>query len=358
MYTYIRTIVNKIKFYYNTGTSVVKRQANVSSTGAIQFYRGRDGRDGRGGRDGQPGVPGAPGAPGKDGRDGEKGERGDAGGPQGPQGIPGEPGLNGQPGIPGIEGPPGPQGPKGEQGHVGSQGDRGPKGDLGIPGRVGEKGEKGESGLISRSSQKGEPGQKGERGPRGRPGTPGQPEDSSGGSVYIRWGRTACPNITGTELVYQGIAAGTYYTYKGGGSQYLCLPQEPKYSNYHPGVQGNSPLHGVEYELFGGSPLPNVDNHNVPCAVCSTSRSKLFMLPATVACPTTWTLEYSGYLMTEHKNHYRNSFECVDKDPESIPGSAADTDGAIFYNVEGVCNGLPCPPYDPQKELTCAVCTK
>ena len=22
------------------------------------------------------------------------------------------------------------------------------------------------------------------------------------------------------------------------------------------------------------------------------------------------------------------------------------------------CDGIPCPPYDPQKELTCAVCTK
>ena len=62
--------------------------------------------------------------------------------------------------------------------------------------------------------------------------------------------------------------------------------------------------------------------------------------------------------MTEAYTHNRNSFECVDKDPESIPGSAADTNGALFYHVEGVCNGLPCPPYDPQKELTCAVCTK
>ena len=62
--------------------------------------------------------------------------------------------------------------------------------------------------------------------------------------------------------------------------------------------------------------------------------------------------------MTEYKNHYRNSFECVDKDPESIPGSAGSTNGALFLHVEATCNGLPCPPYDPQKELTCAVCSK
>ena len=62
--------------------------------------------------------------------------------------------------------------------------------------------------------------------------------------------------------------------------------------------------------------------------------------------------------MTEHYSHHRNTYECVDKNPESIPGSAASTNGALFYHVEATCNGLPCPPYDPQKELTCALCTK
>ena len=30
----------------------------------------------------------------------------------------------------------------------------------------------------------------------------------------------------------------------------------------------------------------------------------------------------------------------------------------FLYDVEAAYNGLPCPPYDLQKELTCAVCTK
>jgi hypothetical protein len=82
------------------------------------------------------------------------------------------------------------------------------------------------------------------------------------------------------------------------------------------------------------------------------------MIPAKSDCPTNWTLEYNGYLMTEYYTHNRNSFECVDKDPDSIPGSAANINGALFYHVEATCNGIHCPPYDPQKELTCAVCTK
>ena len=62
--------------------------------------------------------------------------------------------------------------------------------------------------------------------------------------------------------------------------------------------------------------------------------------------------------MTEHKNHKRSMFECVDKDQESLPGSHANTDGALFYHVETDCNtGLLCPPYNNNKELSCVVCT-
>ena len=85
------------------------------------------------------------------------------------------------------------------------------------------------------------------------------------------------------------------------------------------------------------------------------------MIPAKTHCPSTWTLEYSGYLMTEARtwsDHFRTMYECVDKNPDSIPGSVSDANGALFYHVEANCNGMACPPYDPQKELTCAVCTK
>ncbi len=59
-----------------------------------------------------------------------------------------------------------------------------------------------------------------------------------------------------------------------------------------------------------------------------------------------------------HANKHSGTFECVDKDPESIPGSAPNTNGAGFVFNEAVCNGIPCPPYDPQKEITCAACSK
>ena len=51
-------------------------------------------------------------------------------------------------------------------------------------------------------------------------------------------------------------------------------------------------------------------------------------------------------------------FECVDDQPESVPGlNGRDSTTALYYHVEATCNSLSCPPYDSEKELTCAVCT-
>ena len=190
---------------------------------------------------------------------------------------------------------------------------------------------------------------------------------TAGGVVYTRWGRTTCPSTSGTQLLYAGRAAGSFYNEQGGGANYLCLPEQPQYSNYTAGTQiGRAYLYGAEYQTGGGvgfdGPLSAINDHNVPCAVCYTStRETVVMIPARLTCPSSWTREYYGYLMAErsHPSHYRAMFECVDHSPQSVPGSIANTQGALFYHVEVKCNyGIPCPPYDTQKEVTCVVCTK
>ena len=224
----------------------------------------------------------------------------------------------------------------------------------GRDGRDGRDGEPGPRGLQGRDGKVGPQGEKGDMGEQGPPGP------SSGGVTYVRWGRTTCPNTTGTELVYAGRAAGTHFQQKGGTNDYLCLPEEPQYLAYKPGVQGYNPIHGAEYQTDNYQPLDHLHNHNVPCVVChSTLRESVLMIPARMSCPDTWTLEYSGYLMTEYRGHGgRTSAECVDKDPETVPGEVANTNGAMFHLIEATCNGLQCPPYNAEKELTCAVCTK
>ena len=190
-------------------------------------------------------------------------------------------------------------------------------------------------------------------------GTPG----TSGGTTYVRWGRTVCPNATGTELIYDGLTVGSHFTHTGGAANYICTAKGADVE-YHPEATTTNSnlaiLYGTEYEIQSGQVLHYLHNHNVPCAVCEvSSRSKQIMIPGRYTCPNTWTVEYSGWLMTEYTDYYRTMYICLDKTPESVMGAAANTNGALIHHVEADCNtGLPCPNYNDSRELACVVCTK
>ncbi len=138
---------------------------------------------------------------------------------------------------------------------------------------------------------------------------------------------------------------------------------EPIWGIYNDADQAGSinNIHGVEYEnsnfIFNSKP---VQDHDPPCAVCRvTSRSTQIMIPGRNQCYAGWNLEYNGYLMSEHHSHKgRKEFICVDSDPETDDAGFRSDNGALLYAVEGVCGSLPCPPYIPHRELTCAVCSK
>ncbi len=231
----------------------------------------------------------------------------------------------------------------------------------GLPGRDGVQGPPGPPG---RSESQGLPGQRGEVGSPGPAGSPGPPGLQSGGVIYTRWGNSTCPQLEGTEILYSGITGGTHYNQEGGGANYLCMPNDPEYSSslrYQGGVRDHAYIDGAEYDF----PLQGAHNYNIPCAVCYVStRQTMIMIPAKASCPSSWTREYYGYIMTEYRGRHnddirgRTMFECVDGDQEALSGSQSNTDGAILHHVEAACNGFPCPPYDPEKELNCVVCTK
>jgi len=156
---------------------------------------------------------------------------------------------------------------------------------------------------------------------------------------------------------------GEHYNHHGGGANYLCLPHNPKYDKYKNGHQYAGYMYGTEYEVseYSGNPFKrNLHDHEAPCVVCFVkSRGSMLMMPARNDCPSGWTVEYTGYLMTAYHGHQHSTdFICVDGDPEFVPGSHADKNGALLYPVEGVCGSLPCLPYVSGRELTCSVCTK
>ena len=156
---------------------------------------------------------------------------------------------------------------------------------------------------------------------------------------------------------------GEFFNNRGGGANYLCLPHNPKYDKYTNGHQNSGYMYGTEYEVYdrNGNPFKrNIHNHEAVCVVCFVkSRGSMLMMPARNDCPSGWIKEYKGYLMTAYHNHrHPTDFICVDGDPEYVPGSHANRNGALLYPVEGVCGSLPCLPYVSGRELTCAVCTK
>ncbi len=169
------------------GTSVTSK-VNTSASSIFEYIRGRDGRDG------PPGVPGFPGFP------GSRGEKGDTG-------------------------PVGPSGEKGECLTVDlneSNTEKGAPGGVRVP--QGQKGEPGLSGVGGSSSTGG------------------------GGVTYVRWGKSTCPDVLGTVMLYSGISAGTNHIITGGGTNYLCMPQTPEYMPPNrSGTQSNIKLHGVEW---------------------------------------------------------------------------------------------------------------
>ncbi|XP_029658122.1 uncharacterized protein LOC115232406 [Octopus sinensis] len=188
-------------------------------------------------------------------------------------------------------------------------------------------------------------------------------------SLYTHWGRKSC-SAKFSSTIYSGVAAGSLYSDTGGGSNILCLPMDPQWSNFTGDVETGSHIYGSEYEvsdyknnpkfgLFLETNARTLHDHNIPCAVCQTNGpAAVMMLPGRNECYTGWYLEYSGYLMTSHwKHNGRTSYLCIDKEPEADRCGYRDENGALFYHVQAQCGSLPCPPYRNNEELTCSVCS-
>ena len=91
------------------------------------------------------------------------------------------------------------------------------------------------------------------------------------------------------------------------------------------------------------------------------------MIPARMTCPTGWTREYFGYLMSALSSYKRTEFICFDHNLEVVAGAHDNEDGSAIYPVEVRCRdpapipsngGLPCGKFPDGNELSCVVCTK
>ncbi|XP_076448952.1 uncharacterized protein LOC143285503 isoform X2 [Babylonia areolata] len=172
--------------------------------------------------------------------------------------------------------------------------------------------------------------------------------NQKGGSTFVRWGRKTCANTS--QLVYSGVAGGSWYDHPGAAANPLCLTLAPQFDGTaaHPTHRGY--LYGAEYQV-----ILNHHEHDVPCSVCRTALSTTIMIPATRTCPTGWTTQYTGYLTSGHYGHKAASeYVCLDKDPEHASSGHVN----LFYFTVTQCGSLPCPPYVNNKVVLCVVCSK
>jgi len=139
--------------------------------------------------------------------------------------------------------------------------------------------------------------------------------------VYVCWGHKSRPD-GGAQLVYEGRAGGSHYTHKGSGSNPQCLPLDPNYYTRQSGSPHYGYMYGAEYENTNGL-VANTHDTDIPCAVCYVpTRNTFYMIPAKYTCPTGWTREYFGYLISEYHGFHRSQFSCVDHSLIPVIGSS------------------------------------
>ena len=165
------------------------------------------------------------------------------------------------------------------------------------------------------------------------------------------------------DFVYSGYAAGRHHL-EGGGTNLLCLPEKPNWNRYSDSADSyRGHIWGAEIDMDVDSEgkvfEDRVDGKDMPCAVCMTSHSITHMFPGRATCFSGWSMEYSGYLMTNYRKRAHNmEYICLDARPEGIPHGDAGDHENVLYLVEARCGSLPCPPYVEGRELACTVCSK
>ena len=253
----------------------------------------------------------------------------------GPPGLKGAAGPIGQKGAQGSRGPSGPPGPKGSRGWTGLKGSIGPTGQKGATGPRGLNGQKGQAGFGGSKGQKGERGlcpQRCDRTDCPIPCYARRKRDSNTdnnaidgvdmpGVVYTYWGKSSC-HSENTKAIYSGTAISSL------SGNNLCLPLSQH--------------------------TPTLYHSEVPCSVClALQHSTVLTIPAKVTCPTGWSTEYVGRLMTGSSN---GQFYCIDGMYNSTMKPSGDERAkAVFTQVNVDCNGSL--PEDCNSSLKCVVCT-
>ena len=125
------------------------------------------------------------------------------------------------------------------------------------------------------------------------------------------------------------------------------------------GGKGDEGRRGVKGDQGDQDP-PGIQGSCVVCYIAT--RSVMFVQQASYLCPSGWSREYYGYMISGATifDRQRTTTICVDANAEAVPGTGADTNPsfALLHSVECTNSELPCSPYVDGRILSCALCTK
>lgn len=154
--------------------------------------------------------------------------------------------------------------------------------------------------------------------------------------------------------------AGSSTSSVGHGANYQCLPTAPVYGNFNTTENDARSAISVATIKDDTNVIDSaLDSQVLQCSYCQTlSAFVVRMLVGTKSCPTGWTAEYTGYLISSKEESSRCSmgYACLASSPNTLANS--DTTGTSeVYLVEQECGALPCGTYTNYEEVACTVCS-
>lgn len=155
--------------------------------------------------------------------------------------------------------------------------------------------------------------------------------------------------------------AGSSFDGTGNGANYQCLPTSPVYDAFNTSANANRAGISVATLATDGSVLAsNLNEKIIQCSMCQTiTANTVTMLIGNNTCPSSWTTEYTGYLVSEQETSGRTGkgYACLKENPDLIDNSSGKTNTATVNLVEHECGALPCGTYTNYQEVACIVCS-
>lgn len=158
---------------------------------------------------------------------------------------------------------------------------------------------------------------------------------------------------------------GAKYGEVGSGSDWQCFPPSlsPPALSSVTSDASRGKLYGVRLIVSNaGPPFDSSKNDKIiTCSICQLyTRTSVLMIPGTATCPTGFTTQYTGYIVTAGSlsTGVTQPYVCLDENVIVGADNVTSSDSGRAYPAQIKCGALDCGTYPDNAEVKCAVCTQ